>query len=330
MQKVTITAGESGQRLDKFLLKYLGKAPKSFIYKMLRKKNITLDGKKASGSEKIAEGSLITFWLSDETIGAFRSESDIFAYDGLPDPEVIYEDEQIIVMNKPAGLLSQKADAGDTSMNEIMIHYLLQTGQLAEETLQSFHPSVCNRLDRNTSGLITGGKTLAALQFLSRGFKERWFDKKYLTLVKGKIDTPAHVKGSLVKDPKTNMVSISQSSIHHADRIETAYRPLCSNGRATLLEVDLITGRTHQIRAHLASTGHPVIGDRKYGDPAVNDAFRKDHRVKHQLLHAYSLTFENCDKAFLYLEGMRITAPLPALMERVLTGEGFDPSVWEK
>ena len=169
MKKLIVGTNESGQRLDKYLGKTLSEAPKSFIYKMLRKKNITLNDKKADGSEKLNVGDTVTFWLSDETFDKFKGVVENMSAKRLPKPEIIYEDNQIIIMNKAPGVLSQKAAPEDVSINEMMIGWLLESGQLTKEMLQTFHPSVCNRLDRNTSGLITGGKTLAALQFLSEG-----------------------------------------------------------------------------------------------------------------------------------------------------------------
>ena len=184
MQKVTISANDAGQRLDKFLKKYLDAAPGSFLYKMLRKKNITLNGKKAAGSEKLALGDEVCFWLSDETIEKFRKKGSedkwvLSPGEGGPadDPFILYEDANVLIMNKPAGELSQKAREEDFSINERMIAYLLSTGQLTREELQRFRPSVCNRLDRNTSGLITAGKTLTGLQFLSESFRERSIHK---------------------------------------------------------------------------------------------------------------------------------------------------------
>ncbi len=322
MKKVIIGTNESGQRLDKFLVKYLNAAPKSFIYKMLRKKNITLNDKKADGGEKLVMGDTVTFWLSDETIGQFRQQPRQNAV-GLPKPEIIYEDAHIAVMNKPAGLLSQKAEPGDVSINEMFVGWMLQSGQLTEEELQSFHPSVCNRLDRNTSGLITGGKTLAGLQFLSRGFKDRTFHKYYFCVVKGKISEKIRLTGYLVKDEQTNKVTVTKEARHQADHIETAYEPLESRHGYTLLKVLLVTGRTHQIRAHLASVGHPIIGDFKYGDASVNAYFKSHYKVKHQLLHAGLLKMPVCTGEWAYLSEWEFRAPWPDTFRKVLAGEGF-------
>lgn len=323
MQKVTIGQNESGQRLDKFLAKYLKQAPKSFVYKMLRKKNITLNEKKAEGSEKLESGDIVTFWLSDETLAKFRGEESSADYTELPFPEILFENRDIIIMNKPVGLLSQKAAPNDISINEMMIAYLVDSGAVSESSLDTFRPSICNRLDRNTSGLITGGKTLEGLQLLSEAFREHSIRKYYFCLVKGKISQKASIRGYLHKDEKTNKVSISAQPSRNSDYIETEYEPVETIGSLTLLKVRLITGRTHQIRAHLASIGCPVIGDPKYGDNTVNEYFRKKYRLRHQLLHAGILQMPEKNKAFPALSGMAFTAQLPAAFSQILHREGF-------
>lgn len=323
MQKITVGQNESGQRLDKFLAKYLKMAPKSFIYKMLRKKNITLNDHKAEGSEKLENGDILTFWMSDETLEKFRGAESAEEYAGLAFPDIIFENRDIIIMNKPAGLLSQKAAPDDVSINEMMIAYLMKSGAINESSLHTFRPSVCNRLDRNTSGLITGGKTLEGLQFLSEAFRQRSIHKYYYCLVAGNISQKASVKGYLQKDEQTNKVSISASPTKNSDYIETEYQPVETNGNLTLLRVNLITGRTHQIRAHLASIGYPVIGDPKYGDRELNEHFRKKYRLRSQLLHAGILTMPEKCLDFPVLSGMSFRAQLPVLFSQILHREGF-------
>ena len=321
MKKVVIGVNDSGQRLDKFLAKTLNEAPKSFLYKMLRKKNITLNDKKAGGSEKLSMGDTVTFWLSDETFDKFRGEVHAVPETVLPKPEIIFEDEQILIMNKPAGLLSQKAAPEDVSINEMMIGWLLDSGQLTREALQTFRPSVCNRLDRNTSGLITGGKTLAGLQFLSEGFRDRTIHKYYFCLVQGRVEEKVRLKGYLLKDEKTNKVTVTREVRHQADYIETEYEPLALGKNCTLLKVFLITGRTHQIRAHLASVGHPIIGDYKYGSPEMNAAFKKEYGIRRQLLHAGILKMPACSGNCASLSEKIFTAPLPNDFRHVMMGE---------
>ena len=290
MQEIIVSVNEAGQRFDKLLAKYLNEAPKSFIYKMLRKKNIVLNGKKATGNEKLAVGDSVKIFLADETIAKFSKQEIVRTKVKL---DIVYEDANVLMINKPVGMLSQKADAKDTSVVEHVISYLLDSGQITEEELRSFKPSICNRLDRNTSGLIIAGKSMVGLQVMGGLFKERSLRKYYRCLVHGNIKEEKYIKGYLTKDENTNKVSILQSKEADGLPIETEYRPLWSNERCTLLEVHLITGRTHQIRAHLASEGHAIIGDYKYGNRRINDAYKSKYKLEsqqHQFQH-YSRQF---------------------------------------
>lgn len=325
MKEIRIGENESGQRLDKFLLKYMSRAPKSFIYKMLRKKNITLNGKKAQGNEQLRQGDAVKLFLSDDTIGKF-SETRTAGY-AETELDILYEDKHTIFINKPAGMLSQKAAAEDVSLVEHLIAYLLKTGQISEEALATFRPSVCNRLDRNTSGIVAAGKSLAALQQLSAMFRERSLKKYYLCLVHGRVTEARRISGFLSKDERTNRVRVQRAGERRSlqkeeARIETEYRPLRTGDGVTLLEVHLITGKTHQIRAHLAAEGHPIIGDYKYGMRSVNDSFKREYGLSTQLLHSCRLCFPECTGALSDLSGREITAPVPDLFRRICREKG--------
>ena len=206
-------------------------------------------------------------------------------------------------------MLSQKAKKEDISANEYILQYLLESGTITRESLHTFKPSVCNRLDRNTSGILVAGKTLNGLQQMSKAFRERSMEKYYLAIVAGHISKPRRIEGYLKKDGQTNQVRIFSKPSKDAKPIITEYRPLKLLGQVTLLEVHLITGRSHQIRAHLASIGHPVIGDTKYGNPRLNREFLKNAGVTHQLLHAYRLFLA---------DGTKIQADAPKEFERAL------------
>lgn len=316
MKEFHIQQNEAGQRFDKYLKKLLKEANTSFIYKMLRKKNIVLNGKKADGTEKLAVGDEVKLFLSDETFdkfhGATQSTKQFEAYTSIPAKklEVVYEDADVIIINKPVGMLSQKAKPEDISANEYIIAYLLQSGELTQEALNTFKPSICNRLDRNTSGLLIAGKTLKGLQEMSEALKERSAQKYYRCIVSGVLNEKTYLKGYLSKDEHTNKVTIYKNKLADMDAlpIETEYRPIAVANGFTELEVHLITGRSHQIRAHLASIGHPIIGDTKYGLQKVNEDFQKELHLKSQLLHAYRIRFA---------DGKEVIAPTPKQYDKV-------------
>lgn len=318
MQEIVVSANEAGQRFDKLLSKYLNEAPKSFIYKMLRKKNIVLNGEKATGNEKLKVGDSVKLYLADETIEKFSKVVVSHTKEFL---DILYEDEHVMIINKPVGMLSQKADAKDESLVEHILSYLLSTNQLTEADLRKFKPSICNRLDRNTSGLVVAGKSLIGLQTMGELFKERTLKKYYRCLVAGKVSKKIYVKGYLTKDENANRVCISAKETKDSLPIETEYAPVWTNGTYTLLEVHLITGRTHQIRAHLAAEGHPILGDYKYGNRKRNDAFKARYGLESQLLHAYRLELPKIDGALRKISNKQFVAPLPELFLKILQTE---------
>lgn len=326
MKSFQINSNEAGQRFDKYLKKLLSQAPGSFVYKMLRKKNITLNGKKADGSEKLNIGDEVKLFLSEETFEKFTSfENTKTAFQNQKNTaekypctslEIIYEDEDILVINKPVGMLSQKAAPGDISANEYIIGYLLKNQSITKEELATFHPSVCNRLDRNTSGLLIAGKSLKGLQDMARQLNDRSMEKYYRCLVKGKTAGEQHIEGWLKKDETSNKVKIYKEEVSDSKYIKTGYHAVeyfssVDNPKETytLLEVHLITGRSHQIRAHLASIRHPIVGDSKYGDRKVNRIFAKEAGIHSQMLHAYRMKFA---------DGKEVTAPLSREFQRTL------------
>lgn len=360
MQEMIVGAGEAGQRFDKFLHKYMKEAPSGFLYKMLRKKNITLNGKKADGREKLEEGDRIALFFAEDTLRKFRGMDGANAvndgkrnageaYGKRPDENrkptgaaakygtllreaekayhkfgmlpVLYEDEHVLLVSKPAGILSQKAERRDLSLNEWLTGYLLVNGSITEETLMIQRPSVCNRLDRNTSGIVLCGKSLYGSQQMSEMLKDRSLHKYYLLYVEGQMREARRIEGFLRKDEISNQVEIVNKEMPGAAKIVTAYRPLDTGADRTLVEVELITGKTHQIRAHLASIGFPLIGDYKYGSRAQNDRRKRQYGIAHQLLHAYRVVFPELSGGLAGLSGREIKAPLPELFRRL--GEDF-------
>lgn len=316
MKEIRITKNEENQRLDKFLLKYMNKASKAFIYKLLRKKRIKFNGKKAEGSELLQEGDSLLLYLSEETMTSFMEEKVIA--EAKRHFAVIYEDDDVLAVAKPAGLLThpEKSEDNDTLIDQVLF-YLYQKGQYAPSLQSSFTPALCNRLDRNTSGIILAGKTLKGVQGLNEAIRNRQVDKYYLTLVKGEVKESGEISAFLSKDEGKNQVRISDEAGTDGKQSITRYRPLAYSKGYTLLEIYLVTGKTHQIRAHMQAMGHPVVGDRKYGDPKVNQEFRQQYGLANQFLHGARLVFSDTSGSLAYLKGIRLLAPLPKVFQEI-------------
>lgn len=289
MKQFEISTTNEGQRLDKYLHRILSKAPMSFIYKMLRKKNFTLNNKKADGTEILKSGDVIKIFLADDTFEKFIGVSDTSQTGDVKKfaSWIIYEDSNLLLINKPDGVLSQKANDSDISLNEYILDYLTNTGNLNSDDLLNYKPSVINRLDRNTSGIVIAAKNLKTASILSEGLKNRTIQKYYKCIVKGRFDKEGIYKGYLYKDTKSNTVSIKDKNDGKSDYIETGYSVLNVMDDVSELEVHLLTGKSHQIRAHLSYLGYPILGDMKYGDASFN----KMKKVKHQMLHSYKVVF---------------------------------------
>ena len=294
MREITITTEDSNQRLDKFLKRYFKEASSGFLYKMLRKKNITYNNKKADGHEMLQDGDVISVYFSDETFekmqGVAASNPMFDWLSSLPHQhvQVVFENKDLIVVNKPAGILTQKSKPEDISLNDEILAYLISSQQLSRARFDLFKPSVANRLDRNTTGLVLAGKTLQGQQFLAEKLRTRDAKKTYHCVVKGIIDHEETKEAYLKKDSASNLVSIHGIELPGSKLIRTRFRPIRHTNEYTLLEVDLLTGRTHQIRAHMAYLGHPVMGDVKYGDTTFNEQYRKSG-IRRQMLHAYRI-----------------------------------------
>jgi len=322
MRELIVKELEAGQRLDKFLRKYLKEAPNSFLYKMMRKKNIVLNGKKVTGNEQIKEGDSIKLFLSEDTIEKFMEQStmndftDLYrkAYAELKGIQVVSEFEDVLFINKPAGILSQQAEANDLSANEWLIGYLLSQKAISEEDLKTFKPSVCNRLDRNTSGLLVCSKTLLGSQEMARILKDRSLQKFYRCLVHGKCELNGVYEAFLYKDEKLNKVSVylDAEDCKGAFRdklkpIKTGMKPVeyYNDINCTELEIELFTGKTHQIRAQMEKLGFPLVGDIKYaGD-------KNTVKTDGQLLHAYRLVFPKMNGKLSYLSEREIICKKP-------------------
>lgn len=328
MYQFQIKENEAGQRFDKYLHKLLPKAPSSFFYKMLRKKNIVLNGKKAEGKEKLCPGDLVSLFLAEETFTGFQQGNEGLlnayeqAYKRLKEIQILYENKHVLLANKPAGILSQKAKPEDLSLNEWMIGYLLHKKEATAGSLTTYKPSVCNRLDRNTSGIVICAKSLSGSQEMNHMIAERKIRKFYRLLVKGIISEERVIEGYLWKDEVKNKVFISKEASGEKDSyIQTRYYPVQVLSEMTLLEVELITGKTHQIRGHMASEGHPLLGDYKYGDKAFNHKYKDRYGISSQQLHAYRLEFPVLSEAFYDLSEKTVIAAEPESFQKILKRE---------
>ncbi|MCL2376159.1 MAG: RluA family pseudouridine synthase [Defluviitaleaceae bacterium] len=296
MQEIIITQDIAGQRADKFLARYLGAAPKAFIHKMLRKKNIVVNGKRAEGARILLVGDVVTLYLADETIAKFTKVK--VAHEGPLD--VIFDDESIIIVNKPANLLTQPDSADGDSLTG-RLRYLYANAD--------FDPVAINRLDRNTTGIVLCARNLSAAQTFSKLVHDRQIEKNYLAVAHGEISREMLLEGLHTKDEAKNLVKIVPRGTL-GSKVVTKVTPMKYDGGrdVTVLKIGLETGRSHQIRAHLASIGHPLVGDWKYGG----------YGESRQMLHAYEIVFGEVEGGLNYLSGMGFAAPPPDDMKKYI------------
>ncbi|MCL2574222.1 MAG: RluA family pseudouridine synthase [Defluviitaleaceae bacterium] len=297
MQEVKITEQTAGQRLDKFLARYFGAAPKTFLHKMLRKKNIVVNDKRAEGALILSDGDTITLYLSDETVAKFTKARTSYA--GTLD--IIFEDEHIIIINKPANLLTQPDSTNSDSVTSRLRHIYADA---------AFAPVAINRLDRNTTGIVLCAKTLAASQILAKLIHYRKIEKNYIAIAHGKITENLLLEGHHVKDAKSNISKIVKNVPRgtFSKEVLTKVKPIKYNTLTdtTMLKIKLETGRSHQIRTHLVSIGHPLVGDTKYGGKGA----------KRQMLHASEIVFGDTGGILGYLTRKRFEAKLPEDMRK--------------
>ncbi|MBP1925036.1 23S rRNA pseudouridine955/2504/2580 synthase [Sedimentibacter acidaminivorans] len=292
MKEIIITNNESGQRMDRFLKKYLNKANSAFIYKMIRKKNIKLNNSKVEPEVVLEKEDVVQIYLSDDTIDKFREKKSLLQT--AIHFKVVYEDENILVVNKPVGLSTQPDLTSKKSLVDEVKMYL----DAKEKNISfTFKPAVCNRLDKNTSGLVIAAKNYETVKQVNKAIRDRNIKKYYETKVHGIVLKDLELEDYMIKDDYKNIVEIVKEEIESAKKIITYVHPIKREGKFTWLEIELETGRAHQIRAHLASIGHPVVGDKKYG---------KRDNEKYQILHAYKILLNGFEEELSYLNGKEI------------------------
>ncbi len=322
MFEIKMTENESGQRVDRFLRKYLKDYTLGDIYKLFRKNKVKLNGKKVKENQMLNVGDLLQLFIE-------KPEADTRQELPLTKPhkeiDLIYEDANIIIADKPAGLLTHPDKPGDTDTLIDRALYHIYSQKEAGES-RTFSPAVCNRLDRNTGGIVIIAKNYKTLKAVNHSIRERRIRKLYLCIVAGKMEKSGELKGFLKKDQDLNLVSIKEAEDADGKQIYTRFRTLAVSDKVatlgrqfSLLEVELVTGRSHQIRAHFASIGHPLAGDIKYGDKPVNEYFRKNYGLRHQFLHAYKVTFEGVHEDISYLSGKSFESRLQQDASKIIT-----------
>ncbi len=322
MREINIDKNDSNQRLDRFLNKYLPKASKSLINKYIRTKKIKINKKRANVNDILKEGDKIQIYIYEEVLSEYEDNRVYTSLDYNLD--IVYEDDNIAIINKPSGILSHaavKEDYGDNIVDNF-IKYLIKTKQYNPRLEQSFVPALSNRLDRNTSGLLIGCKNKESLLEINYAMKSREIEKYYITICKGLLkDT---IVNTNIEKKSDNEMKVSKDG---GKESTTEIRLLDFKNNYSIVEINLITGRTHQIRVHLQSINHPIIGDNKYGDNKVNQYFRKEFNLKNQLLHAYRLKLKGLGNSLEYLNNKEFHAKLPKNFKKInmeIFGEDYE------
>lgn len=315
MREFQIKKNDSGQRLNKFLQKAVPRLPGGLMHKYLRLKRIKVNGRRTDAAYQLAEGDCVQLYLNDEFFEIPREE-DAYTRIEKPAVSVIYEDEHVLLVNKPAGMVVHADESGDTGTLIAHIQaYLLQSGQWNPADEQSFTPALCNRIDRNTEGIVIAVKTAEALRILNEGIRDRSLHKRYLCIVHGQLSPrEGRVALFLRRDEKRKQVTVHRTQVPGSKTAVTFYRTLAVREGFSLIRCELVTGRTHQIRAHMAALGHPLLGDCKYGTLAQNRPFGE----RSQLLCSYQLTFDGLpqDCALAYLNGRTFTVKNIAFVKK--------------
>ena len=292
MVEFIINDSENGLTLEKYVYKVLPTAPMSFIQKLFRKKDIKVNGHHQDKKYRLSTNEVVSIYISDDQLKAFQKEKELNPNLKIKD-WIIYEDKNVLFVNKPRGLLVQKSTPKDESLDQLVIEYLMATNQYDPDVEKGFVPGPAHRLDRNTSGIVAFGKNHEALTMLFDLFKNHdLINKHYLALVVGNVEKDKDIiTAPLKKDEKNNRVIVAKDG----KTAQTVYKVIKRFNDFTLLDITLLTGRTHQIRVHMSYINHPVVGDSKYGDFAINKEFKEKFRFANQFLHAYKIGFGDLD-----------------------------------
>ena len=319
MRQITVNANDEGQRLDKFVQKTVWGMPLSLVYKFIRTKRIKVNGKKSDHSYRLKLGDVVSMFIPDDFSRPEVSVNEL--YSSVPTLSVVYEDDNLLICDKPAGVLVHPGDEGEHDSDMISERgtllfdikcYLAQKGEYLPENENSFAPALCNRIDRNTGGLVISAKNAPALRNMNEEIKNGGVVKKYICAAHGKFPKEHDIlRAYLIKDPALKKVRITDICSPGSKSVVTEYKVIDYNKELdlSLLEVTLHTGRTHQIRAHLAYEGHPLLGDGKYAENKADRAAGWNS----QALYSYSLYFDPTTEFFAYLGGKEITAPYDSI-----------------
>lgn len=308
MKEIKITKENANQRADKFVRKFLNDAPLSFIYKIFRKKDVKINNHRIKENYILNEGEVLKIFVTDEQLKEFNKPKQIEKI--KVNFEIVFEDENILIANKPKGLLIH-GDINEkrSTLSNMVLAYLHSKGEFKNNG-EGFTPAPCHRLDRNTSGLVIFAKNIQASQILMELFKTHEnIEKHYLVLVKGELSSDGVINAPLLKDSNSGFVKVS-SMASGAKKAITKYHPLSVNKKYSLVDANLVTGRTHQIRVHFSYIGHPILGDQKYGDFILNKEFDKKFDYHYQFLHAYRVHFGEVPGVLNYLSGKTFIAKL--------------------
>lgn len=313
MKKIIISENDSGQRVDKFILKTFPKLPKALMFKEIRKKNIKVNRKRTEPSAILNKDDVIELYLKDDVLEERKKHYDFI--DAPKQLDIVYEDENILLINKKVGMLCHPDGKvySDTLISAVK-RYLFEKGEWSPEDSKTFTPSLANRIDRNTGGIVIAAKNAESLRILNDKIKSREIEKYYLTVVHGKMEKESDtLTAYLSKDTKKNIVTITDKGSDNSKKIVTKYTVLDYKNEKSLLEIDLKTGRTHQIRAHMAHIGHPLVNDGKYG---------KEQGRYRQALYSYKLVFNMTDSSALsYLNGKEFKINSCEIMQNFMEGK---------